>query len=118
MLTGEGFSLPEGMMAKKRRHAAFRKGKNNNRLSILVMMTTVILSVAVLGYQSVTLGAKKEALQQRQQELRAQIDEQKEYTKQLEEYKKYTKTKKFAEEVAKDKLGLVYSDEIVFKPDK
>jgi cell division protein DivIC len=27
----------------------------------------------------------------------------------------YTKTKKYAEEVAKDKLGLVYEDEIIFQ---
>ena len=30
-------------------------------------------------------------------------------------YTKYTKTKKYAEEVAKDKLGLVYEGEIIFK---
>lgn len=27
----------------------------------------------------------------------------------------YTKTKKYVEEVAKDKLGLVYEDEIIFQ---
>ena len=33
--------------------------------------------------------------------------------KELEEYKKYVKTKKFVEEVAKNKFGLLYPDEIL-----
>ena len=33
----------------------------------------------------------------------------------IEEYGKYTKTKKFVEDMAKEKLGLVKDDEIVFK---
>ena len=37
--------------------------------------------------------------------------------KELEEYKKYVKTKKFVEEVAKNKFGLLYPDEILIKPD-
>ena len=31
--------------------------------------------------------------------------------------KKYIQTKKFAEEVAKDKFGMIYPDELVFKPE-
>ena len=33
----------------------------------------------------------------------------------MKELETYTKTKKYAEEVAKDKLGLVYDNEIIFK---
>ena len=33
----------------------------------------------------------------------------------IEEYEKYTQTKKYIEEVARDKLGLVYEGEILFK---
>ena len=31
---------------------------------------------------------------------------------------KYVQTKKFAEEIAKDKFGLIYPDEIIFKGKK
>ena len=34
-----------------------------------------------------------------------------------EEYEKYTKTKKFVEEMAEGKLGLVHDGEVIFKPD-
>ena len=33
----------------------------------------------------------------------------------LKEYSKYVKTKKYIEEVAREKLGLIYEDEIIFK---
>lgn len=36
----------------------------------------------------------------------------------MEEYKVYVKTKQFAEEVAKEKLGLVNPDEILLKPNQ
>ena len=36
----------------------------------------------------------------------------------VEEYRKYTQTKKYVEEVAKDKLGLVNEGEIIYKPDE
>ena len=36
----------------------------------------------------------------------------------IAEYGKYTQTKKYVEELAKDKLGLVYDGEIIFKDEK
>ena len=52
--------------------------------------------------------AKEEALQQ-------EIALEEARTEEIQEYEKYTQTKKFVEEVAKDKLGLVYEGEIIFK---
>ena len=46
------------------------------------------------------------------------VREEEERTKKLEEYKVYVKTKQFAEEVAKEKLGLVNPDEILLKPNQ
>ncbi len=52
------------------------------------------------------------------EELKAGIEAENERTEELKEYEKYTKTKKFAEETAKEKLGLVHDDEIIFKADE
>lgn len=51
----------------------------------------------------------------REAQLQEQISEQEARAEEIEEFRKYTKTKKYAEEVAKDKLGLVNEDEIIFK---
>ena len=49
------------------------------------------------------------------QALREKEEEEKR-TAELQEYKIYVKTKQYAEEVAKEKLGLVNPDEILLKP--
>jgi len=49
--------------------------------------------------------------------LSAQIDAETARSEEIEEYRKYTQTKAYVEEVAKDKLGLVYEGEILFKED-
>ena len=49
--------------------------------------------------------------------LSAQIDAETARAEEIEEYRKYTQTKAYVEEVAKDKLGLVYEGEILFQED-
>ena len=44
------------------------------------------------------------------------MEAEEERARELEEYKIYVKTKQYAEEVAKEKLGLVNPDEILLKP--
>ena len=65
------------------------------------------------GYQNLT--GKRNALQQQAEQLQNRIDEENERTAELQEFETYTHTKKYAEETAKDVLGYVYDDEIVFK---
>lgn len=65
------------------------------------------------GYQNLT--GKRNALQQQAEQLQNKIDEENDRTAELQEFETYTHTKKYAEETAKDVLGYVYDDEIVFK---
>lgn len=64
---------------------------------------------------SISLRQKQAKYIAREQELQQQIDAENARTEELKELETYTKTKKYAEEVAKDKLGLVYDNEIIFK---
>ena len=50
--------------------------------------------------------------------LETQIKEEKDRTKEIEKYKEYVGTDAYVEDVAKEKFGLVYEDEIVLKPTK
>ena len=49
-------------------------------------------------------------------ESEAQLEAESKRAEELEDYKVYVKTKEYAEEVAKEKLGLVNPDEILLKP--
>lgn len=73
-------------------------------------MMLVFVSVASLG-----LRASNANKQEKIAELEAQIEAEENKAEEIEEYSKYVQTKKYAEEVAKEKLGLVYEDEIIFK---
>lgn len=96
---------------------AYKRTKIKFRTLIIMMIAISVLSAIVLQ-TSYRMESKKMALIQRELELENAIEEQERYAVELEEFKKYTKTKKYAEEVAKEKLGLVYSDEIVFRPEE
>ena len=75
----------------------------------------IIMIIAVVGINSISLRQKQAKYIAREQELQQQIDAENARTEELKELETYTKTKKYAEEVAKDKLGLVYDNEIIFK---
>ena len=64
---------------------------------------------------AMALDAKGREYNSRREELSQQIAEEESRSQSLEEYKKYVKTKKFVEEIAKNKFGLLYPDEIIFR---
>lgn len=98
-------------MAKK---AAYKK-KRQNRFGMFLVSIAVLMILVVVAYSSVGLREKKETYRQKELALQEQIEAEKERAAEIEEYEKYTQTKKYIEEVARDKLGLVYEGEILFK---
>ena len=100
-----------------RSKVAYRRRKPQNRMSMMRVSLVVLILAGVVAVKSAQLQQKKEIYEARQKELEAQIADEELRAEEIEEYRKYTQTKKYVEEVAKDKLGLVYEDEIVFKED-
>lgn len=80
----------------------------------LVLLVLFMIWV-VVGYNSILLNETKQAYEKQEEDLLLQLEEENARTLEIEEYEKYTQTMKFVEEVAKDKLGLVYDGEIIFK---
>jgi cell division protein DivIC len=79
---------------------------------LVLMMTTMVVWVKRSELKDNLADKISEKAQ-----LEMQIEEQKKVALEIEEYEKYTQTDKFAEEVAKDKLGLVNKDEIFIRPE-
>lgn len=100
-----------------KRKVVFRK-KRQNRLGMFLVTIVVLMLLVVVSINSVGLRQKKESYLEREQALQEQIDAEKERSEQIEEYRKYTQTKKYVEEVAKEKLGLVNEGEIIYKPEE
>lgn len=97
-----------------KRKIAFRR-KRQNRLGMFLVLTVLAMMMVVITVKSVELRAKRDNYAARIEVIEQQIAEEEKRAEEIEEYRKYTKTKKYAEEVAKDKLGLVNEGEIIFK---
>lgn len=97
-----------------RSRVAYRK-RRQNRFSMFLVSLIVVLIMVIVMVKSVELRHKIESYTAREEQLYAQIAEERQRAIEIEEYGKYTQTKGFVEEVAKDKLGLMYEGEILFK---
>lgn len=102
-----GFGMARRKNVYKRRH--------QNRFSMFLVSLVVVMILVVVAVKSVDLKAKSEVYAAKEAQLQAEITEEEARSEEIEEYGKYTQTKKYVEEVAKDKLGLVYEGEIIFK---
>ena len=100
-----------------KRKVVFRK-KRQNRLGMFLVLMVVLMLLVVVSLKSAELRQKQETYAARERVLQEQIDAEKARTEEIEEYRKDTQTKKYVEEVAKDKLGLVNEGEIIYKPDE
>ena len=92
-----------------------RKKRLRKHLSSFAIAGVVLLMLIFVSVASLSLRVSNANKQEKIAELESQIEAEKEKAEEIEEYGKYVQTKKYAEEVAKEKLGLVYEDEIIFK---
>lgn len=89
--------------------------KNQNRVSMALVILVVLTLLVVVSYNGKELKEKREAYAEKEAELLEEIEAEEKRAVEIEEYGKYTQTKKYVEEVAKEKFGLVKENEIIFK---
>lgn len=99
-----------------RRKVIYRK-ENQNKISMFLVSVVVLMVVIVVAVGGTELRKKNAEQDEKIDALEIQIEAEKQRTEEIEGFGKYTQTKKFVEEVAKDKLGYVYEGEIVFQED-
>lgn len=103
-------------MAGAKRRVAYRK-RNQNRFSMFLVSLVVLMIMIVVAVKSVELQGKIDAKAKEEEQLDKQISAEKDRTEEIEEFGKEVQTKGYIEDVAREKLGLVYEDEILFKED-
>lgn len=91
------------------------------RLSRATVFGVVVLAAVLCGiltYKQSTLKAQSKEYTNQIKELEKQKKELLDEKESLEKFRDYVKTDEYAEEVARDKFGLVYKGEIIFEPEK
>ncbi len=85
-------------------------------MGLIAIMVLMVCGIVSYNRQELDKVNAKSAA--RISELKDNIDQQEEQAKEIQEKKAYVQTKKYIEEMAREKLGLVYKDEIIFKAEE
>lgn len=99
-----------------RRRVAYRK-RRQNRFSMFLVTLVVVLVTGVVAYRSIDLHRKLDAKLEEQEQLKQQIAAEESRQEEIEQLAKEVQTKGYIESIAREKLGLVYEGEILFKQD-
>ena len=101
---------------KKSRELRIKRQKRSNVIAMFSAIAVVFVLSIVIWNGKQSLVEKNIVYASKKQELSQKMAEQESRSISLEEYKKYVQTKKYIEQIAKEKFGLIYPDELVFKP--
>ena len=99
---------------RRARRVAYRQ-RTQNRLSMFLISMVVLMILVVVVVGSIDVRNKIEAKAVREQQVDEQIADEESRAKEIEEFEKEVQTKGWIENEAREKLGLVYEDEIMFK---
>ncbi len=91
--------------------------KNKRLLTFVILLIVVALVSVTLVY--LRKGEEAELAEKLAEKKRLErlVQEEQERAETIEDYKAYVQTKSYIEEVARKVLGLVYKDEIIFRPE-
>ena len=103
-----------GIKQKSRRRRQKKRIQRHKR-SVLAVSTVILLLIVVVSASSMTLRARDKSYQAQERKLKEQIKEETARKAEIKDLEKYVGTDEYVEDVAKDKLGLVHENEIIFK---
>lgn len=89
----------------------------HNRLSIYIVLCFLFVFAVVLTINCRTLSEKVADLESEQIVKAAELEKEQQYTMELQELEKSLQTKESYAQIARERLGMVFKDEIVFKTD-
>ncbi len=95
-----------------------RASRRKSKTCLFLVFIVVLVVIIASSVKAVSLHGKSEELAVTERQMETQIENLKTQATELENREKYMQTKKYIEDEAKNKLGLVYPDEIVIRPSK
>ena len=93
-----------------------RRGRRKRRTSLYLVMLVVGIFLATLIIQGAGLQADCRRLTAEKSQLEQKKKNLEKEQQKIVEKEKYMQTDKYIEDMAREKFGLVYDNEIVFKP--
>jgi len=103
---------------KKSRKKRNKRRIGYNQLGMVAIALIVFVLLVGLVIQSNTLKGRLAVYDAKAASLEEQIQAEKDRTEEIDQLKKHMQTDEYAEEIAREKLGLVKENEIVFEEEK
>lgn len=92
-----------------------RYQKRTNRKTVMLALVVVALLAVIVSTRSTQLREQNGEYTSKIEVLEEKLQAEKEREQELDEYKEYVNTDQFKEWAARNKLGLVYDDELILK---
>lgn len=106
------------MSKSRRKSRVSAQAKHYNRLGLLAILLIVAVFLAGFAMRTRSLEIRLAEYDRQIKELTEELEQEKARTKEIQELKEYMTTDQYAEEVARERLGLVKGNEIVFEEKK
>ena len=103
---------------KKAKRTNRKRALNYNRLGMLAIAMVVLMLLGISAMQSRRLENRLALYNNKAETLEERIEEEIARTEEIDNLKKYMNTDQYAEEIARNRLGLVKENEIVFQEQK
>ena len=92
-----------------------KKYRSSNRREIICISAVVFILLCAMLVQSSQLKQKNAGYVQQIEKLNGQLEDESERSESIAELQEKVKTEEYAGEIAKEKLGMVGEDEILFR---
>ena len=93
----------------------FGQDLRHHRWSVRVVQFITVCTIAFVCIAGLNLEKHNREYATREKELMAMIEDEESRSEEIDELSEYVGTDEYIESVAKEKLGLVYENEILFK---
>lgn len=102
-------------MKNTKKRSARAKHHLQHRVSMIAITAVILVLGVTLSVASISLHAKNNDYKAQEAELEAALEQEKARSEEIDELEEYVGTDEYVEDVAKEKLGLVYPNEIIFE---
>ena len=114
-IESKGKNMKKGEKTTPVRKKKAEKKRRTTELSITIVLC---LLVGVLTVKGISLQQKVNANASRISSLNSQIEKEKQRTDEIDDLKEYMQTDEYIEKTAREKLGIVKDNDILFKESK
>lgn len=92
-----------------------RHRRKKRRTGLVLIGCMVFVLCGMISYKKIELDAKSTQYKEMTQKYEKELEDLKKQEEEIQSLKDYVQTKAYIEQMAREKLGLVYKGEIIFK---